>query len=74
LKYPKSQSLRVNTKARSSVPTPIKLKRDEVATINIVLASVEEMYFIVNLEYRHDALSRGIPYGLPIKSQCSIKI
>jgi hypothetical protein len=38
-----------------------------------VQAQVEEMYFIFNLEYRCVALSRGIPHGLPTKSQCSTK-
>jgi hypothetical protein len=42
-----------------------------VATINIVQAQIEELYFIFNLEYRYAALLRGIPHGLPIKSQCS---
>jgi hypothetical protein len=30
----------------------MKSKRDEVATINIVQAQVEELYFIFYLEYR----------------------
>jgi hypothetical protein len=51
----------------------MKSKRDEVATINIVLDQVKEIYFIFNLKYMHAALSRGIPYGLPTNSQCSIK-
>jgi hypothetical protein len=72
LKYSKSQPLRVNAKARSNVSTLMKSKRDEVVTINIVPAQVEEIYFIFNLEFRYVALSRGIPDGLPTKSQCSI--
>jgi hypothetical protein len=51
----------------------MKSKRSEVATINIVQAQVEEMYFIFNLECRHAALLRGIPHGLPTKSQYSTK-
>jgi hypothetical protein len=42
------------------------------ATINIVQAQVEGIYFIVNLQYMYTTLSRGIPHGLPTKSQCSI--
>jgi hypothetical protein len=72
LKYSKSQPLRVNAKARSNVSTLMKSKRDEVVTINIVPAQVEEIYFIFNLEFRYVALSRGILDGLPTKSQCSI--
>jgi hypothetical protein len=53
------------------VVTLIKLKRNEVARINIVQAQVEEMYFMFYLEYRNDVLSKGIPHGLPTKSQCS---
>jgi hypothetical protein len=44
-----------------------------VATINIVQAQVEEIYFIFNLEYTRDALSRGIRHELSTKSQYSIK-
>jgi hypothetical protein len=51
----------------------MKSKRNEVVTIHFVQAQVEEMYFIFNLEYRCVALSRGIPHGLPTKSQCSTK-
>jgi hypothetical protein len=72
VKYSKSQSLRVNDKARSSVATIMKSKRYKVATINSVQAQVE-MYFIFNLEYRYAALSRGILHGLPTKSQCALK-
>jgi hypothetical protein len=72
VKYSKSQSLRVNDKARSSVATIMKSKRYEVATINSVQAQVK-MYFIFNLEYRYVALSRGILHGLPTKSQCALK-
>jgi hypothetical protein len=64
LKNHKSQPLRVNGKARSHVATINKSKRSEVATINIVQAQVEEMYFIFNIECRHE---------LPIKSQYSRK-
>jgi hypothetical protein len=42
-----------------------------VARLNIVKAHVEEKYFIFNLEYKNAALLRGIPHGLPTKSQCS---
>jgi hypothetical protein len=52
------------------VATILKLKE---IRINIVQAQDEEMYFIFNLEYRHATLSRGIPHGLPTKSQCSTK-
>jgi hypothetical protein len=48
----------------------MKSKRDEVTTINIMQAQVEELYFIFSLEYMCAALSRAIPHGLPIKSQC----
>jgi hypothetical protein len=68
VKYSKSQPLRVNAEVRSSVATLMKSKRDEVATINIVQAQVEELCFICNLEYRDVALSRRIPHGLPTKS------
>jgi hypothetical protein len=51
----------------------MKSKRSEAATINIVQAQVEEIYFIFNLGCRHAALSRGIPLGLPTKSHCSTK-
>jgi hypothetical protein len=44
-----------------------------VATITIMQAQVEEIYFIVNLECRHATLSRGMLHGLPTKSQCSTK-
>jgi hypothetical protein len=47
----------------------MKLKKSEVATINNVQSQVEEMYFIFNLECMHAALLRGIPHGLPTKSQ-----
>jgi hypothetical protein len=51
----------------------MKSKINEVATINIVQAKVEEMYFIFNLGCRHVALSRGISHGLATKSQFSTK-
>jgi hypothetical protein len=51
--------------------TLMKSKRNEVATIYFLQAQIKKMYFIFNLECRHTALSRGIPYGLPSKSQCS---
>jgi hypothetical protein len=70
LEYSKSQPLRANAEARLNVATFIKSKRNEVTTINLVQAQDEEMYFIINLEYRYVALSREIPYGLPKKSQC----
>jgi hypothetical protein len=66
-----SQSLRVNVEARSNMETLMKSKRNEVAIINFVQAQVEEIYFIFKLECRHATLSRGIPHGLPTKSQCS---
>jgi hypothetical protein len=50
---------------------PPKVKRNEVARINIMQAQVEEKYFIFNLEYKNAALSKLISHGLPIKSQCS---
>jgi hypothetical protein len=37
----------------------MKLKRDEVAIINIVQAQVEELYFIFNLEYRLPLYQEG---------------
>jgi hypothetical protein len=52
VKYSKSQALRVNAKARSSVSTLMKSMRNKVTRINIVQAQVEELYFIFNLEYR----------------------
>jgi hypothetical protein len=73
LKYFKSQPIRVNAKARSNMATLMKSKKSKVATINFVDAQVEEIYFIFNIECRYAALSRGIPYGLPRKSQCSTK-
>jgi hypothetical protein len=51
----------------------MKPKKSEVATINIVQAQVDEIYFIFNLECRHVTLSRGISHGLPTKSQWSTK-
>jgi hypothetical protein len=72
VKDSKSHPPIVNAKARSSVAILMKSKRDEVATINIMQAQDEELYFIFNLEYRCVALSIGISYGLSIKSQCSI--
>jgi hypothetical protein len=69
LKYSKSQTLRVNAKARSHVATLMKSKRCKVVAINIVQAQVKEMYFVFNLECRHATISRGIPHGLPKKSQ-----
>jgi hypothetical protein len=59
VKYSKSQPLRVNTKARSSVATLIKPKTNEVERINIVQAQVEELYFIFNLEYRLPLYQEG---------------
>jgi hypothetical protein len=50
----------------------MKSKRSEAATINIVQAQVEEIYFIFNFEYMF-ALSRGLSLGLQTKSQCSLK-
>jgi hypothetical protein len=64
-------TLRVSAKARSHVAIFMKSKRNEVTTINIVQTQVEKMYFICNIKCRHAALSRGIPHGLPTKSQCS---
>jgi hypothetical protein len=48
----------------------MKSERDEVTTINIVQAQVEELCFICNLEYMDAALSRGMPHVLPTKYQC----
>jgi hypothetical protein len=53
------------------VATLIKSKKNKVARINIVQAQVEEIYFVFYLEYQNTALSRGILYRLPTKSQCS---
>jgi hypothetical protein len=55
------------------MPTLMMSKRSEVATINIVQAKAEEMYFIFNLECTHVTLLRGIPHRLSTKSQCSIE-
>jgi hypothetical protein len=49
----------VNAEARSSVATLMKSKGDEVATINIVQAQIEELYFIFNLEYRLPLYQEG---------------
>jgi hypothetical protein len=38
-----------------------------------VQARVEEMYFILNLEYRYAALSRGVLHRLSIKSHAQQK-
>jgi hypothetical protein len=46
----------------------MKSKRNEVATINIMQAQVEEVHFIFNLEFRYAALSRGMLHRLSIKS------
>ncbi len=51
----------------------MKSKRNEVATINIVQAQVEEMHFIFNLEYRYAALSRGMLHRLSTKSHAQQK-
>ena len=59
---------RDNAKARSNVATLMKLKRNEVATINIMQAQVEEVHFIFNLEFRYAALSRGMLHRLSTKS------
>ncbi len=59
---------RVNAKARSNVATLMKSKGNEVATINIMQAQVEEMHFIFNLEFRYAALSRGMLHRLSTKS------
>ena len=59
---------RDNAKARSNVATLMKLKRNEVATINIMQAQVEEVHFIFNLEFRNAALSRGMLHRLSTKS------
>jgi hypothetical protein len=37
----------------------MKSKGDEVATINIVQAQIEELYFIFNLEYRLPLYQEG---------------
>jgi hypothetical protein len=58
-KYSKSQPPRVNVKARSSVATPMKSKRNEVAIIHFVQAQVEEMYFVFNIEYRLPLYQEG---------------
>jgi hypothetical protein len=71
VKYSKSQCRRVNAEVRSNVATLPKLKRNEVARINLVQDQVKEKYFIFNLEYMNTTLSSGISYGLSIKSQCS---
>jgi hypothetical protein len=71
VKYSKSQPLRANVGTRSSVVTLIKSNRGEMARINFLQAQVEEKCFIFNLEYRNVAISRGIPHGLPTKSQHS---
>jgi hypothetical protein len=55
------------------VATLIKSKRNKLATITIVQAQVEEMYFIFNLECRHVVLSRGILHGLLTKSHAQQK-
>jgi hypothetical protein len=57
--YSKSQPLRVNVEARSSVATLMKSKGDKVATINIVQAQVKELYFIFNPEYRLPLFQEG---------------
>jgi hypothetical protein len=49
VKYFKSQPLRVNAEVRLSVTTLMKLKRDVVATINIMQSQVEELSFIFDL-------------------------
>jgi hypothetical protein len=49
VKYSKSQPLKVNAKARSNVATLIKSKRNEVVTINLVQAQVEEIHFYLML-------------------------
>jgi hypothetical protein len=59
VKYSKSQSPRVNAKARSSVKILMKSKRDEVEIINIVQAQIEELYFIFNLDYRLPLYQEG---------------
>jgi hypothetical protein len=49
----------------------MKPNRSEVAIINNVQAQVVEMYYVFNLKCRHAVLSKGMPHGLSIKSQCS---
>jgi hypothetical protein len=75
VKYSKSEPPRVKAKARSSVAILMKLKRDEVATINIVQAQVEEIYFIFNLEYSLPLYQQGyhIGYQQSLNAQHSLK-
>ncbi len=51
----------------------MKSKRNEVETINIMQAQVEEMHFIFNLEFRYAALSRGMLHRLSTKSHAQQK-
>jgi hypothetical protein len=51
----------------------MKSKRNEVTTINIMQAQVEEVLFIFNLESRYAALSRGMLQRLLNKLSCSTK-
>jgi hypothetical protein len=57
------------------VATLIKLKRNEVARINIVQAQVEEMFFIFNLEYVLPFYQEGyhIDYQQSLNAQHSLK-
>jgi hypothetical protein len=49
VKYSKSQPLRVNAEARSSVTTLIKSKGDVVTTINLVQAQIKELFLYLIL-------------------------
>jgi hypothetical protein len=63
LKSTKSQALGDDAKAKAHMGTLMKSKRNEVETIIIMQAQVEEMYYF-NLEFRYVALSRGMLHGL----------
>jgi hypothetical protein len=75
VKYSKSQPIRVNAKARLSVTTSMKPKRNKVARINIVQAQVEELYFIFNIKYRLLLHQEGyhMDYQQSLNAQQSLK-
>jgi hypothetical protein len=58
-KYSKSQPLKSQCQSKIKYGNPHKVKRNEVARINLVQAQVEEKYFIFNVEYRLPLYQEG---------------
>jgi hypothetical protein len=71
VKYSKSQPLESQCQSKIKCGNLHKVKEKWSGKNQHCQAQVEEMYFMFYLEYMNVALSRGISYGLLIKSQCS---